>query len=53
MKKYFYKNLVMTAEETEEFERYNICWICGKLIDFNDKVKDHCHITGKYRGAAH
>ena len=53
MKKYFCKNLIMTAEETEEFERYNICWICGKLIDFNDKVRDHCHITGKYRGAAH
>ena len=31
----------------------NICWICGKLIDINDnKVRDHCHITGKYRGAA-
>ena len=31
----------------------NICWICGKLIDCDDKVKDHCHVTGKYRGAAH
>ena len=31
MKKYFNKNLVMTAEE-EEFERSNVCWICGKLI---------------------
>ena len=43
----------MTAEENEKFERSNICWICGKLIDFDDKVRDHCHITGKYRGAAH
>ena len=32
----------------------NICWICGKLINLDEnKVKDHCHITGKYRGAAH
>ena len=32
----------------------NICWICGRLIDLSDnKVRDHCHITGKYRGAAH
>ena len=23
------------------------------MIDFNEKVRDHCHITGKYRGAAH
>ena len=43
----------MTAEENEEFERSNICWICGKLIEFNDKVRDHCHITGKYRGSSH
>ena len=53
MKKHFNKNLVMTAKENEQFERSNICWICGKLIDFNDKVRDHCHITGKYRGSAH
>ena len=43
----------MTAEQNEEFERSNICSICGKLIDFNEKVRDPCHITGKYRGAAH
>ena len=53
MKKHFNKNLVMTAEENEKFERYNICWICGKLIDFDEKVRDHCHTTGKYRGCAH
>ena len=52
MKKHFNKNLVMTAEENEEFERRNICWICGKLIENEDnKVRDHCHITGKYRGS--
>ena len=51
--KHFNKNLIMTAEENEKFERTNICWICGKLIDFDNKVRDHCHITGKYRGAAH
>ena len=29
-------------------------WICGKLIDNDDeKVRDHCHITGKFRGATH
>ena len=26
---------------------------CGGLINFDQKVRDHCHITGKYRGAAH
>ena len=30
------------------------CWICDKdYIDNDPKVKDHCHITGKYRGSAH
>ena len=53
MKKHFNKNLVMSAEENEEFERSNICWICGKSINFDAKVRDHCHIAGKYRGCAH
>ena len=52
MKKHFNKNFIMSAEEEEQFERSNICWICGKLIDIEDnKVRDHCHITGKYGGA--
>ena len=31
----------------------NFCWICGKLIDLNNKVRDHFHITGKYRESSH
>ena len=27
-------------------------YICMKDLD-NDKVKDYCYFTGKYRGAAH
>ena len=43
----------MSAEE-EKFQLSNICWICDKLFDVgDDRVRDHCHITGKYRGAAH
>ena len=54
MKKYFNKNLVMTEEEEHLFQQSNNCWICKKLIDNDDeKVRDHCHITGKFRGAAH
>ena len=54
IKKHFNKKLIMTAEETEKFEMANICWICNKLIDIGDnKVRDHCHITGRYGGAAH
>ena len=53
MKKNFNKNLVMTTLENKKIERSNICWICGKLIGFDEKVRDHCHITGKYREYAH
>ena len=38
----------------EQFQSSNICWICEKLIDDDDeKVRDHCHVTGKFRGVAH
>ena len=54
MKKHFNKNFVMTAEENEEVERSNICWIFGKLIDIGDnKVRDHCQNFRKYRGCVH
>ena len=53
MKKLFNKNLIMTEEE-EQFQSRNTFWICEKLIDDDDeKVRDHCHVTGKFRGAAH
>ena len=54
MIKHFNKNLFMSPEEHERFEKANICWICDSLIENTDnKVKDYCHITGKYRGPAH
>ena len=54
MKKHFNKNLIMNEEEEYLFQQSNNCWICKKLIDNDDeKVRDHCHITGKFRGAAH
>ena len=56
MNKHFNKNLVMTADQNEEFERSNICWICSKLIENDDnKVRDHDHTKSgnNYRGPAH
>ena len=44
----------MSAVENEKFERSNICRICGRLIDTDDnKVRDHCHVVGKYRRKCH
>ena len=52
MKKHFNKNLIMSEEE-EQFQSSNTCWICEKLTDENnEKVRDHCPTTGKFRLAA-
>ena len=49
MKQHFNKELVMTKEDNEYFENSNKCWICDNdYINGHVKVRDHCHITGKY-----
>ena len=54
MKKHFNKNLIMSEKKEEQIQSSNICWICEKLIDNDDeKVRNHSHVTGKFRGAAH
>ena len=66
VRKKFKKPLVMTKKNERDFQNSTVCHICecrfepDDLLfdddydgDFNNKVRDHCHITGKYRGAAH
>ena len=54
MKKRFNKPLRMTKENEEKFEKATTCHICDKKYTEKDiRVRDHCHITGKYRGSAH
>ena len=51
------KMIPLTTEEKIYHNEQEICYICKKEFNKNDeknyKVKDHCHYTGKYRGAAH
>ena len=53
----------LTNEEIESYENQEICHICEnefctdkdnkKEFRVKQKVRDHCHYTGKYTGAAH
>ena len=52
--------LPLTIKELKSHEDGKVCYICGQYFIkklFRDtnyrKVRDHCHCTGKYRGAAH
>ena len=54
IKKHFNKPLVMTEDDEQCFKTMDGCHICGeKYTDKDVRVRDHCHITGKFRGSAH
>ena len=54
MKKRFNKPLRMTENDEEKFQKAEECHICDKRYTEKDiRVRDHCHITGEYRGSAH
>ena len=49
----------LADEENESYQKQKACCICKKGFSTDDdnkkyhKVRDHCHYTGKYRGAGH
>ena len=46
------KDIIMREENEEDYTNNNICRFCEENIEA-DKVRDHCHLTGEYRGPAH
>ena len=49
------KEMIFNMQEQKQYEKETECWICNKKFDDdkNYKVRDHCHFTARYRGAAH
>ena len=51
------RRLVMTKKDEEDFQKLKKCWICQREYKADEgeniPVRDHCHMTGKYRGSAH
>ena len=45
-----YKKVI--KQDKENYKNVKVCHICEKNLN-DDKVYDHCHITGKYRETAH
>ena len=53
------KPLKLTPQEQKDFQSAKVCHICEQDLNIDKetgqilKVRDHCHFTGEYRGAAH
>ena len=44
----------MSDEDERHFQEANGCHICNQAYAYKDiRVRDHCHLTGSYRGSAH
>ena len=46
------KDIILTQEDEVDYRNNIICRFCEKEI-ITDKVRDHCHLRGSYRGPAH
>lgn len=46
------KPMDLSEDETKAFQEATKCHICNKECG-EDTVRDHCYVTGKFRGAAH
>ena len=52
--KHFNKDMALTKDDEQNFKNADKCYVCNKKYSAKDIcVRDHCHITGIYRGSAH
>ena len=43
----------LTGEQQRRYDEATTCMICEETLDAADRVRDHDHLTGAFRGAAH
>ena len=48
----FPKILIMSMHDKMFYDNSTLCHICNEELD-EDRVRDHCHLSSKFRGAAH
>ena len=48
----FSKSMIMTMQDKLIYDNSTLCHICNEEIG-KDSVRDHCHLSGKFRGTAH
>ena len=48
----FPKSMIMTMHDKLVYDNFTLCHICNEELG-KDKVRDHCHMSGRFRGAAH
>ena len=48
----FPKSMIMVMHDKLVYDNSTLCHICNEDLG-KDKVRNHCHLSGKFRGAAH
>ena len=43
--------MIMTMHDKMAYDNFTLCHICNAELG-NDRVRDHCHLSGKFRRAA-
>ena len=46
------KKMIMTRHDKIAYDNSTNCHISNEALG-KDRVRDHCHLFGKFRGAAH
>ena len=44
--------MIMTMHDKMAYDNFTLCLICNEELG-EDRVRGHCYLSGKFRGAAH